>query len=40
MMPGLINSLNNEELRDLLAYLMAGGNKEHELYKNDTRAAK
>ena len=40
MMPGLINSLNNEELKDLLAYLMAGGNKEHELYKNDSRAAK
>lgn len=35
MMPGLINSLNNEELKDLLAYLMSGGNKEHELYKNN-----
>ncbi|WP_276371631.1 c-type cytochrome [Chryseolinea sp. H1M3-3] len=40
MMPGLINSLNNEELKDLLAYLMAGGNKEHELYKNKNQAAK
>ena len=40
MMPGLINSLNNEELKDLLAYLMAGGNKEHELYKNNKQAAK
>lgn len=38
MMPGLINSLNNEELKDLLAYLMSGGNKEHELYKNNTQA--
>jgi putative heme-binding domain-containing protein len=38
MMPGLINSLNNEELKDLLAYLMAGGNDEHELYKNKTQA--
>lgn len=33
MYPGLINSLNEEELRDLMAYLMAGGNPEHELYK-------
>jgi putative heme-binding domain-containing protein len=40
MMPGLINRLNNEELKDLLAYLMAGGNKEHELYKNNTQATK
>ena len=40
MMPGLINSLNNEELKDLLAYLMSGGNKEHELYKNKTQAQK
>jgi putative heme-binding domain-containing protein len=39
MMPGLINSLNNEELKDLLAYLMAGGNKEHELYKNNKHAS-
>lgn len=38
MMPGLINRLNNEELKDLLAYLMAGGNKDHELYKNNTQA--
>ena len=37
MMPGLINSLNNEELKDLLAYLMSGGNKEHELYKTIRR---
>lgn len=40
MMPGLINSLNNEELKDLLAYLMSGGNKEHELYTNKTQAQK
>lgn len=38
MMPGLINSLNNEELKDLMAYLMSGGNKDHELYKNKTQA--
>ena len=40
MMPGLINSLNNEELKDLLAYLMSGGNKENELYKNKAQAQK
>jgi putative heme-binding domain-containing protein len=34
MYPGLINRLNEEELKDLLAYLMAGGNEEHETYKN------
>ncbi|PSR52834.1 heme-binding protein [Adhaeribacter arboris] len=32
MMPGLINRLNEEELKDLIAYLMAGGNKEHTVY--------
>jgi putative heme-binding domain-containing protein len=40
MMPGLINRLNSEELKDLLAYLMAGGNKEHDMYKNNTQAKK
>ena len=40
MMPGLINSLNNEELKDLLAYLMAGGNREHEFYKNNSQATR
>jgi putative heme-binding domain-containing protein len=34
MYPGLINRLNEEELKDLLAYLMAGGNEDHEIYKN------
>ncbi|MBL0745525.1 c-type cytochrome [Chryseolinea lacunae] len=34
MYPGLINSLNEEELKDLVAYLMAGGNGENEVYKN------
>jgi len=32
MMPGMINRLNEEELKDLMAYLMAGGNKEHKVY--------
>jgi hypothetical protein len=40
MMPGLINSLNNEELKDLLAYLMAGGNEQHVLYTDKTQAKK
>lgn len=34
MYPRLINSLNEEELKDLIAYLMAGGKEDHELYKN------
>ena len=34
MYPGLINRLNEEELKDLMAYLMAGGNENHEIYKN------
>jgi len=33
MLPGLINSLNPEELQDLIAYLISGGNEEHEVYK-------
>ena len=34
MYPGLINRMNEEELKDLIAYLMAGGNDQHEIYKN------
>lgn len=34
MYPGLINRLNEDELKDLMAYLMAGGNKDHDIYKN------
>ncbi len=33
MLPGLINRLNPEELRDLMAYLISGGNPDHEVYK-------
>ncbi|MEO6491122.1 MAG: heme-binding protein, partial [Ferruginibacter sp.] len=33
MYPRLINSLNPEELKDLMAYLTSGGNKDHEVYK-------
>jgi putative heme-binding domain-containing protein len=32
MMPGMINRLNENELKDLMAYLMSGGNKEHKVY--------
>jgi putative heme-binding domain-containing protein len=32
MMPGMINRLNEDELKDLMAYLMSGGNKEHKVY--------
>ncbi|RZS96487.1 c-type cytochrome [Cecembia calidifontis] len=33
MMPGLINRLNEEELKDLMAYLISGGNPNHEVYQ-------
>jgi putative heme-binding domain-containing protein len=39
MMPGLINRLNPEELKDLMAYLMSGANKEHQVYKASGQAA-
>ena len=32
MLPGLINRLNDEEIKDLIAYMVAGGNKDHEVY--------
>jgi putative heme-binding domain-containing protein len=32
MLPGLINGLNPEELKDLMAYLVSGGNQNHKLY--------
>jgi putative heme-binding domain-containing protein len=32
MLPGMINRLNEEELKDLMAYLISGGNPEHEVY--------
>ena len=34
MYPRLINRLNAEDVKDLIAYLMAGGNEDHEIYKN------
>lgn len=36
MMPGLINRLNEEELKDLIAYLVSGGNADHAVYKQPT----
>ncbi|MBL7872483.1 MAG: c-type cytochrome [Cyclobacteriaceae bacterium] len=33
MLPGLTNRLNDEELKDLIAYMVAGGNPAHEVYK-------
>jgi cytochrome c1 len=32
MLPGMINGLNPEELRDLVAYLKSGGNPNHPVY--------
>lgn len=33
MLPGLINSLGSEELKDLVAYLKSGGNQANDVYK-------
>lgn len=33
MMPGMINSLNKEELKDLMAYLISGGNKDNKMFQ-------
>ena len=32
MPPGLINSLNEDELKDLLAYLLSGGNEKDKAF--------
>ncbi|GAB3492497.1 hypothetical protein GCM10027341_06690 [Spirosoma knui] len=40
MLPGLINSLNPKELKDLIAFLKSGGNQNHEVYKTAASAAK
>jgi putative heme-binding domain-containing protein len=34
MLPGMINRLNDQELRNLLGYLKAGGDKNNALYTN------
>jgi putative heme-binding domain-containing protein len=36
MFPGTINRLNKEELKDLLAYMISGANKNHAIYKPKT----
>jgi putative heme-binding domain-containing protein len=33
MLPGMINRLNSNELKDLVAYLKAGGNDQSPIYK-------
>jgi putative heme-binding domain-containing protein len=40
MYPGLINNLNPEELKNLMAYLKSGGNKAHEVYKQKAVATR
>jgi putative heme-binding domain-containing protein len=36
MMPaGTINAMNDEELKDLIAYLVSGGNKKHEAFQRE-----
>jgi putative heme-binding domain-containing protein len=35
MPPGMINGLNEQELKDLLAYLKSGGNKDGQVYKGN-----
>ena len=36
MFPGTINRLNKEELKDLMAYMISGANKNHLIYKPKT----
>ncbi|GAB3894424.1 hypothetical protein GCM10028825_36820 [Spirosoma agri] len=40
MLPGLINSLNPDELKDLIAYLKAGGNQANDVYKTTSGGSK
>lgn len=40
MLPGLINPLNPEELKDLIAYLKSGGKQDYELYKSANGGSK
>jgi putative heme-binding domain-containing protein len=35
MPPGLINMLNEEELRDLIAYINSGGDPDHDMFKTE-----
>ncbi len=36
MLPGLLGRLNDEEIKDIIAYMVAGGNPDHEVYKGKT----
>jgi putative heme-binding domain-containing protein len=40
MLPGLINGLNPDELRDLVAYLMSGGSKNNPIYLESSETQK
>ena len=39
MPPGLINPLGKDELQDLIAYLMAGGDPDHPIYQGENNSA-
>jgi putative heme-binding domain-containing protein len=39
MPPGLINPLNPDELRDLVAYINSGGNPDHDMFKTEEELA-
>lgn len=34
MPPGLINGMNADEVRDLIAYLLSGGDKANTMFKH------
>ena len=34
MPPGLLNLMREDEVMDLLAYILSGGNEEHEMFNN------
>ena len=40
MPPALINQMNPERLRDLMAYLISGGNEAHPVFKSSNNTAK
>jgi hypothetical protein len=37
MLPGMINRLNEDELKDLMAYLISGGNKDNKVFKSGSK---
>ena len=36
MLPGLLGRLNDEEIKDLIAFMVSGGNPDHEVYTGKT----